>query len=171
VISCYSITACQSELTFHRKKINHQTSLGADGVDKDIEVEEELEFLALDDIEEAEGIDLVEDKGPKNRGEINLTNASTLALLISRQNTEDQSGIGSRRTDFRMNTALLHKSGALLLEDKDSNTIDETFHKVNGSMAESSVRPRGNVLTPTISVTPSGEAVLVCKNIKVYLLS
>ena len=50
-------------------------------------------------------------------------------MIIARQNTEEQSGIGSKRNDFRVNTCTVHKTGALLLEEKDRLDLDETLSR------------------------------------------
>ncbi len=93
-----------------------------------------------------------------------LSNASNLALLVSRQSIEEQAGIGMKRSDFRMNTAVLHKSGALLLEEKDSQDLDDKLHRIRSSTPSANLLRRlsGQILTPATSEHPQAQSQQVC---------
>lgn len=94
------------------KKRKENSSIDKDGKDRDVEEEEEPEFLDLN-IKEAVGIDLVEGEEK---------NALNNALLISQRTiqplrlNEESNENGDKRGDFRMNTCAVNQWGALILE-------------------------------------------------------
>ncbi len=78
---------------------------------------------------EAAGIDLVESDEAEftpSTFASGIRSNQTLTLLVS-AGTDEQVCNGERRTDFRINTCSLHKSGALLLQEKDRLTFDESL--------------------------------------------
>jgi hypothetical protein len=100
-----------------------------------------LYIFILNCIAEADNIDLIEDDNATDKRTSSSVNSSSLALIISRQNTEEQAGIGSKRGDFRVNTCAVHKNGALLLEEKDRLDLDETLSRIRSG-------PESTVSTP-----------------------
>lgn len=70
--------------------------------------------------------------------------------VVSASQSEDQSGVGDRRTDFRINTCTLHKSGALLLDDRDRLSIDDALNWTSNHFRNriSSFAPSASIAAP-----------------------
>lgn len=84
--------------------------------------------------------------------------------VVSTSQSEDQSGVGDRRTDFRINTCTLHKSGALLLDDRDRLSIDDALNWNSNHFRNraSSFAPTASIAAPIdlpfpTSISTSGE--------------
>mmetsp|Transcript_30519 Transcript_30519/g.91485 ORF Transcript_30519/g.91485 Transcript_30519/m.91485 type:complete len:631 (-) Transcript_30519:32-1924(-) len=128
------------DLLASKKKLAQGSSLDASGKDRDVQdfAEDEMSFLPLDDLPEDTNIDLVE------TGQIQKTKGITrtpmvLVPLEACEKSNDsvlqaQNGTAfGNRSDFKMNTSIIHESGTLLLGVDDALYVDQSFQAPNVS--------------------------------------
>ncbi|KJE88531.1 hypothetical protein, variant 1 [Capsaspora owczarzaki ATCC 30864] len=139
-----------------RKAIQKQaTSISAEGKDDDAQFEDEDDFLELDDLKESNNIDLADDEfdqlssEPKDGGaSIQLIARTPLALIPLSDKEKDGvtlfaangEPLGSR-CDFRMNTSLMHSSGALLLDLGERFRVEELQTRSQQSQSQPQQQP------------------------------
>lgn len=133
----YTLVYQTLDLIASKKRLQQASSVDDQGKDKDASFRDDIEeFLPLDDIKEAKNIDLKEDENDFQRKSSQIVPRTPLALLpLGEKDKEDvllsRTGeVLGRRNDFKMNTCIIHASGALLLDMTHLSLLDSSFTQV-----------------------------------------
>jgi len=117
-----------------------QSSVDEDGVDKDVNLqkEEDDELLTLDDLRESKDIDLREDdRFSRNRAVLLPRTPVAFWTHLDKSFTSSKVDLVSangdiigKRDDFKMNTSIIHDSGALILDSSDFQLMDNNLNLI-----------------------------------------
>lgn len=123
------IYQCLEIVVQKSRHARQKSSVNSKGVDEDAVVQAEAEFLTLDDhLEAAKHIDLDESQAGsyKELRQGSLMVRTPLSVLNTRP--AERKGASSRH-DFKISECVVHPSGALLFEDRDSRLVDLSLHR------------------------------------------
>jgi len=127
------------DLLASTKKLAQSSSVGEDGKDLDtvgLSANDVLSFLPLDDIAEDSNIDL-DDAGMPSTSMGVPRMPLVLVPLTEGEKQSDATLMTSKgvvfgnRSDFKMNTSIVHESGTLLLGVEDAHYLDHSFQPLN----------------------------------------
>jgi condensin-2 complex subunit H2 len=131
----YALVYETLDLLASTKKLAQSSSLGADGEDLDtvgISQTDVLSFLPLDDIAEDGNIDL--DDGGLPSASVGVPRMPLVLVPLTEGEKQGDSTLMTRqgvvfgnRSDFKMNTSIVHESGTLLLGVEDALFLDHSF--------------------------------------------
>ncbi|EDQ87744.1 uncharacterized protein MONBRDRAFT_26851 [Monosiga brevicollis MX1] len=126
-----------------KRRVQDKSSVDADGNDADAAEllhEDHVEFLSLDDLPQATNIDL-QDHEEQLEETQDLQRMPLCLMPVTSTPYGEAPLLGMKgdvignRKDFKMNTSILHDSGALLLGDDASRYVDHSFIRPTTSFA------------------------------------
>eukprot|EP00039_Didymoeca_costata_P002937 m.63969 g.63969 ORF g.63969 m.63969 type:complete len:642 (+) comp11616_c0_seq1:104-2029(+) len=129
------------DLLASKKRLAQKSSLENDGEDidtQDFGKDEEDEFLPLDDIPEDKNIDMKDDSPCLQQQQGIARTPAALLSLGEGENLGDSALISregmviGNRSDYKMNTSIVHETGTLLLGQEDAQFLDHSFQRLEG---------------------------------------
>ncbi|XP_072033087.1 condensin-2 complex subunit H2-like [Amphiura filiformis] len=133
----YALVYQTLDLLASKKRLQQATSLDAEGRDKDAEFQEdkEAEFLSLDDMDEAKNIDMKELDMDINMNVVKILTRTPLSLMKLTEPDQDlplvsrKGEVFGKKSDFRLNTSVIHGSGALILDLSHLSRLEESLRR------------------------------------------
>ncbi|GAQ85717.1 hypothetical protein KFL_002500150 [Klebsormidium nitens] len=113
---------------------------------QDEEEEEEARFLLLDDIPEGTGIDLDEvadEENPIFTAATRGPPAALLAMEDERMGPGGPGNMGGEAAAYKINSCTVHSSGALLLDPRDGDLLDDQLMPISFRASPPSLHPEG----------------------------